>query len=338
MSSCASRTSSKENEEVSSLPIEERTDLKESTACNSPKLMLSTTEAPLQIDTSPSRSGVAETKCLPPARTLDKNILIASSKINLQERHSKALALTKESVTTTTTTTTTAIKSNKQLYTCYHSGISENLTNQHLKCANTISKSSRSNSIDQLIAAAAVTAQSSACMSPLSPLNSPIATSQLLSNNSMFSLSSGASGKPDTDSGGETFEGLNVQELNLSRKNLNTIVEAIFHVEGASRLDELVVEHSMPSSSYLASSSTRKEQEQQQKPPKKRKYTGNEQDTQPYTKHPQGGNSNDYGAANSAAAVSIVDSQSHNQDSSVNAEAKTDSRPASKLLGLMLSS
>ena len=187
MNSCASRTSSKENEETSSLAvntiIEERPDLKES----SPHMLLNTSEAPLQIDTSPSRSG-AETKCLPPARTLDKNILIASSKINL----------TKEPVTTTTTTTTTAVKPGKQLYTCYHSSISENLTNQHLKCANTISKSSRSNSIDQLIAAAAVTAQSSACMSPLSPLNSPLAASQPLSNNSMFSLSGGSS-KPATD-------------------------------------------------------------------------------------------------------------------------------------------
>ena len=303
-------------------------------------MLLNTSEAPLQIDTSPSRSG-AETKCLPPARTLDKNILIASSKINL----------TKEPVTTTTTTTTTAVKPGKQLYTCYHSSISENLTNQHLKCANTISKSSRSNSIDQLIAAAAVTAQSSACMSPLSPLNSPLAASQPLSNNSMFSLSGGSS-KPATDfvcsieSGSEPFDG---QELNLSRKNLNTIVEAIFHVEGASRLDELVVEHSLPSSSYLASSSAysstttpqltfRKEHEQQQKPPKKRKYTGNEQDMQPYIKHPQG-NPNDSGALNSAALL-IGDNQTHNnQESTVNTEAKTDNRqPSSKLLGLMLSS
>lgn len=154
----------------------------------------------------------------------------------------------------------------------------EPLTNNHLKNASILaSKSSRSNSIDQLIAAAAVTAHGSTCMSPLSPSNSP----------------TGGSNKANDAS--QTADEAAANELTVSRKNLNTIVEAIFHVEGASRMDELVdyteiakqqqqrYQNSLPSSSYTASSSgtstttTQQKEEtavqQQQKPPKKRKYT-----------------------------------------------------------------
>lgn len=146
----------------------------------------------------------------------------------------------------------------------------EPLTNNHLQNASILaSKSSRSNSIDQLIAAAAVTAHGSTCMSPLSPSNSP----------------TGSSHKANDAS--QTAEDA-ANELTVSRKNLNTIVEAIFHVEGASRMDELVdyneiakqqkYQNSLPSSSYTASSSgmstqQKEEVQQQQKPPKKRKYT-----------------------------------------------------------------
>lgn len=169
------------------------------------------------------------------------------------------------------------------------------LSNQHLKNVSLANKSSRSNSIDQLIAAAAVTANSSTCMSPLSPLHSPLAsqltTPTLTSKTSTIDVLSKQLPKESAN------------QENLSRKNLNTIVEAIFHVEGAKRLDELTstsqigqLPHSadsLPSSSYVASSSgvsstsssqpalasnqsVKKEQEQyqqQQKPPKKRKYT-----------------------------------------------------------------
>lgn len=104
-------------------------------------------------------------------------------------------------------------------------------------------KSSRSNSIDQLIAAAAVTAQSSQ-LSPLSP-----------------SQVDGA----------------------LPRKNLNlnTIFEAIKHVEGKSYTEEILIGAETPSLSFQAPQQHHHQQQQQptdklsqqQKPPKKRKYT-----------------------------------------------------------------
>ena len=165
---------------------------------------------------------------------------------------------------------------------------SKALTNNHLK--NAIGKSSRSNSIDQLIAAAAVTAHGSTCMSPLSPSNSPTGVHCRASEGA---LPLGDEAAPS--------------ELTVSRKNLNTIVEAIFHVEGASRLDDLVdhgelarqesYQNSLPSSSYTASSSAstpardqeqtqQQQQQQQQKPPKKRKYT-TEDITQTQEEHQQ---------------------------------------------------
>lgn len=182
----------------------------------------------------------------------ESRILITSSKINLHQD-----AQHRTTATSTVKKTGPHQPENQQLH----------ISNNHLKNATMASKSSRSNSIDQLIAAAAVTANSSACMSPLSPLHSPVA-------NSKATADSAQSDSADSN------------ELTVSRKNLNTIVEAIFHVEGTSRLDELVdhtalakqYQQSMPSSSCTASSSTSsKDQDQhnhqQHKPPKKRKYT-----------------------------------------------------------------
>lgn len=125
---------------------------------------------------------------------LESNILIASSKINDQEKLSVCRTNNKYQ------------KNNSEC---------QNLTNNHLKNASNVNKSSRSNSIDQLIAAAAVTAHSSACMSPLSPSNSP----------------TGAVRHPG-DSNNQSDLDPTLNELTVSRKNLNTIVEAIFHVEG----------------------------------------------------------------------------------------------------------
>lgn len=157
------------------------------------------------------------------------NILIESSKVDCIDKLEKISCLNKKSPV-------------------------DGLTNNHLK--NAVNKSSRSNSIDQLIAAAAATAHSSTCMSPLSPSNSP-------------------TGAPKNN---DQQDEVSMNELTVSRKNLNTIVEAIFHVEGTSRLEELV-DHTLPSSSYTASSSSiplKDSDHQQQKPPKKRKYTTEE--------------------------------------------------------------
>ncbi len=128
---------------------------------------------------------------------LETNILIASSKINQEKLLDTKGVLTKVCKN----------RENTQIANNCH-----NLTNIHLKNASLINKSSRSNSIDQLIAAAAVTANSSTCMSPLSPSNSPTGMTKLSHDQISHDLDS--------------------NELNVSRKNLNTIVEAIFHVEG----------------------------------------------------------------------------------------------------------
>jgi len=130
---------------------------------------------------------------------LETNILIASSKINQEKLQSKTMP--------------TNVKVSKNRENSIMSGSPQSLTNNHLKNASLINKSSRSNSIDQLIAAAAVTAHSSACMSPLSPSNSP----------------TGVAKTPGDPISQQDFDS---NELNVSRKNLNTIVEAIFHVEG----------------------------------------------------------------------------------------------------------
>lgn len=125
-------------------------------------------------------------------------ILITSSKINEQ--------------TSTTSETISKKVAPKQPENTTNSNQQLHISNNHLKNVTMTSKSSRSNSIDQLIAAAAVTANSSACMSPLSPLHSPVANTKTADSAQSDSVDS--------------------NELTVSRKNLNTIVEAIFHVEG----------------------------------------------------------------------------------------------------------
>ena len=157
-------------------------------------------------------------------------------------------------------------------------------------------KSSRSNSIDQLIAAAAVTG----LQSENSTSNSNDTKEQSISN--LIDLEDIPSGKTDEEplrankiEIKNTDSSLN--ELSVSRKNLNTIVEAIFHVEGnlIYGMEDEVPENDasilmMPSSSCDATSSTSCSSSnglvfglnqqnsatqflQLQKPPKKRKYT-----------------------------------------------------------------
>ena len=162
----------------------------------------------------------------------------------------------------------------------------------------TIIKSSRSNSIDQLIAAAAVTAQSSACMSPLSPSLSP----PVSSNSSAVAITLPGDSNSISNSSNnlliinptvineqekqvtQSVSNIDVTNNSLSRKNLNTIVEAIFHVEGKTVLDQLDESvHSDQSANLgddlLLQSTTKlfkSQSSQQQKPPKKRKYTTEE--------------------------------------------------------------
>ena len=135
------------------------------------------------------------------------------------------------------------------------------VTNNKIK---NIIKSSRSNSIDQLIAAAAATA----------------------SGHSPPAAHSPHSTKPSADNL------KTIEELSVSRKNLNTIVEAIFHVEGKNLLEEFEVANNVsPNASSTASTTnptvncvannftgqTAQNQssnfKMQPKPPKKRKYT-----------------------------------------------------------------
>lgn len=71
------------------------------------------------------------------------------------------------------------ITSNTKIRYLTNNSNSSSSSSSQLNSPNFIVKSSRSNSIDQLIAAAAVTAQSSACMSPLSPSTSPAPASNL---------------------------------------------------------------------------------------------------------------------------------------------------------------
>lgn len=226
----------------------------------------------------------------------------------------------------------------RHLHSHIHS-ISSNSPNQ-INNNFTSNKSSRSNSIDQLIAAAAVTAQStssSPCsiLSPSSPQTSlshpqPVSTilrppsissqqsqQNLILTSSTASLATSSS-LPSSSSSNSTGSGLLISAVNnsvdndvnsLSRKNLNTIVEAIKHVEGnyyTDEFDSLNKIHSQKvstsqdqaSTSTLASTSASSDSnslansspanispllksiksppstiQQQQKPPKKRKYT-----------------------------------------------------------------
>lgn len=163
----------------------------------------------------------------------------------------------------------------------------------------TIVKSSRSNSIDQLIAAAAVTAQSSACMSPLSPSHSPPTPPAPVSNNNNNHKANSNSPSqsnnlliinPNILEQDKHMDEINSTNNNnninsVSRKNLNTIVEAIFHVEGKTLLDQLdeseQLEYfntiqSSSSSSLLSTTNITNRTIQTSKPPKKRKFTTEE--------------------------------------------------------------
>ena len=193
---------------------------------------------------------------------------------------SKIVILSPLSDTTKTATTTTREESSEQV----HLGNVHQATNSKIK---SIIKSSRSNSIDQLIAAAAVTSQpishSPVCNSPQSPasfLHSP----QIVPFTSSSFFSSPI--KPQSFSSESNFKASHNDELSVSRKNLNTIVEAIFHVEGKNLLDEFEVTtnnlsanplnafyNSSHSSSYYTQNYNGANFKIQPKPPKKRKYT-----------------------------------------------------------------
>jgi hypothetical protein len=161
----------------------------------------------------------------------------------------------------------------------------------------TIVKSSRSNSIDQLIAAAAVTAQSSACMSPLSPSHSPPTPPPVSNNNKANSNSPSQSNNlliinPNILEQDKHMDEINSTNNNnsnnnnnnsVSRKNLNTIVEAIFHVEGKTLLDQLDDSEQLEdftiqssSSSLISTTNITNRTIQTSKPPKKRKFTTEE--------------------------------------------------------------
>lgn len=142
-----------------------------------------------------------------------------------------------------------------------------NINNHFIKT--TIIKSSRSNSIDQLIAAAAVTAQSSACMSPLSPSHSPPVSNTVITTTSVGNQSNNLL----IINTNEMISNHSEDTSSVSRKNLNTIVEAIFHVEGKTLLDQL---DEVPNQDDLVTQSINRQNSQQKKPPKKRKYTTEE--------------------------------------------------------------
>lgn len=118
-------------------------------------------------------------------------------------------------------------------------------------------KSSRSNSIDQLIAAAAVTSLPSTSNDELTDV---VLEQNLFKDEDLLLESNGSL---------KISESSSSHELSVSRKNLNTIVEAIFHVEG-NLIYELEEDRTCL---MMPSSSNNYNQLQLQKPPKKRKYT-----------------------------------------------------------------